>query len=137
MITINRFAYHPTGTLGVMTIPANQLHRFYTIERPWLNNKPFESCIPLGEYTLKWKESPKFDWCYEVENVEGRTHILLHVANYPTDVVGCIGLGLSLMGDRIAVGSSKAAMAAFHDVTGGKPWQLRIANAPYAALQNH
>lgn len=136
MITIKRFAYHPQGTLGVMQVPANNVHQFYTIERPWLDNKPFESCIPLGEYNLKWQESPKFDWCYEVESVEGRTHILLHVANYPTDVVGCIGLGLSLMGDRIAVGNSRAAMAAFHDVTGGKPWQLRIANAPYAALPN-
>ena len=136
MITIKRFAYHPQGTLGVMQVPANNVHQFYTIERPWLDNKPFESWNPLGEYTLKWQESLKFDWCYEVENVEGRTHILLHVANYPTDVVGCIGLGLSLMGDRIAVGNSRAAMAAFHDVTGGKPWQLRIANAPYAALPN-
>jgi len=134
MITIKRFAHHPTGTLGVMQIPSNQLHTFYTIERPWLNNKPFESCIPLGEYSIKWKESPKFGMCYEVENVEERTHILLHVANFPTDVVGCIGLGMDLMGDRIAVASSKLAMEKFHDLTGGRPWQLKIANAPYAAL---
>ncbi len=118
-----------------MTVTTQKVGKFYTVERPWLDNKPFESCIPTGEYSLNWHESPKFDWCYEVENVEGRTHILLHVANYPTDVVGCIGLGLSLMGDRIAVGNSRAAMAAFHDLTEGKPWQLKIADAKYAALQ--
>jgi hypothetical protein len=136
MITIKRFAYHPAGTLGVMQVPSNTVHKFFTIERPWLDNKPFESCIPLGEYKLKWQESPKFDWCYEVESVEGRTHILIHVANYPTDVVGCIGLGKFLMEDRIAVGRSRAAMAEFHDLTGGRPWQLKIVNAPYAALPN-
>lgn len=136
MITINRFAYHPEGTLGVMHVPKNKVHIFYTIERPWLDNSPWESCIPEGEYALKWKESPKFGWCYEVENVTKRTDILIHVANYPSDVQGCIGVGMDLMGDRVAVSRSRDAMNALHEITEGAPWRLRIVNAPYAALRS-
>ena len=119
-----------------MHVPKNTVHVFYTIERPWLDNAPWESCIPEGEYALKWKESPKFGWCYEVEGVTNRTDILLHVANYPKDVQGCIGVGMDLMGDRIAVARSRDAMNALHDLTGGGPWRLRIVNAPYAALRS-
>ena len=119
-----------------MTIPAHKVHKFYTIELPWLDNKPFESCIPTGEYSLKWKESPKFGWCYEVENVTKRTDILIHVANYPSDVQGCIGVGMDLMGDRVAVSRSRDAMNALHEITEGAPWRLRIVNAPYAALRS-
>ena len=116
-------------------MPGDEPQIFYTIERPWLNNKPFESCIPVGEYSLKWKESPKFGMCYEVENVDGRTHILIHAANFPTDVVGCIGLGTGLMGDRIAVSSSRDAMKKFHDLTAGKTQLLEIQSVTYAALK--
>jgi len=136
MITIKRFAYHPEGTLGVMNVPNHQLHTFYTVERPWLGNEPFLSCIPLGEYSIIWKQSPKFGWCHEIENVSGRSHILFHVANFPEEVEGCIGVGMSLMGGRIAVGESRKGIEAFHEATGGKAWRLRIVNAPYAALQN-
>ena len=135
MITLKRFAYHPAGTLGIMHMPGDEAQIFYTIERPWLNNKPFESCIPVGEYSLRWKESPKFGMCYEVESVEGRTHILIHAANFPTDVVGCIGLGTGLMGDRIAVSSSRDAMKKFHDLTAGEKQMLEIQSATYAALK--
>ena len=132
MIRVKRFAYHPSGPLGVMELEDSCA--FYTIERPWSDNKPFESCIPVGEYSLKWKESPRFGMCYEVENVEGRTHILIHVANFPTDVVGCIGLGTGLMGDRIAVSSSKVAISKFHEATQGSEFQIEISDQPYAAL---
>ena len=136
MITLKRFAYHPKGTLGVMHVPMHRLYTFYTVERPWLDNAPFESCIPLGEYALKWKESPKFGLCYEVQSVKDRTHILFHVANFPEEVQGCIGVGMSLMTDRIAVSESRKGIEAFHKATGGKAWRLKIVNAPYAALPN-
>jgi hypothetical protein len=137
MITLKRFAYHPRGTLGVMHVPMHQLHTFYTIERPWLDNAPFESCIPTGEYALQWKESPKFGLCYEVKNVANRSHILFHVANFPEEIEGCIGVGMSLMTDRIAVSESRKGIEAFHKATGGKAWRLKIVNAPYAALPSH
>lgn len=136
MMTLKRFAYHPDGTLGVLHVPAQKLHTFYTIERPWLNNKPWESCIPEGEYAMSWQESPKFDWCYEIEGVPSRSDILLHVANFPSDVHGCIGLGMGPMADRIAVASSRAAMTAFHELTGGGKWRIKIVHAKHAALQS-
>jgi hypothetical protein len=136
MITLKRFAYHPEGTLGLMQVPNHKLSLFYTVERPWLDNAPFLSCIPEGEYSMVWKRSPKFDWCYEVENVKGRSHILFHVANFPEEIEGCIGVGTSLMGDRIAVAESRKGIEAFHEATGGNQWRLKIVNAPLAALKS-
>jgi len=135
MITLNRFSYHPEGTLGVMHLPDCD-QPLYSVERPWLDNEPWKSCIPEGEYDLEWRKSPKFGWCYEVLDVINRTNILIHAANYPKNVSGCIGLGMGLLGDRIAVSKSRDAMGFFHDLTEGKPWRLSIVNAPYAALRS-
>jgi hypothetical protein len=71
-----------------------------------------------------------------VLDVINRTNILIHAANYPKNVSGCIGLGMGLLGDRIAVSQSRDAMGFFHDLTEGKPWRLSIVNAPYAALRS-
>ena len=133
MIMIKRFCYHPMGILGVLWVAGR---KFYTVERPWKDNIPYESCIPEGEYDLSWRESPKFGWTYEVKDVPNRTHILIHVANYPQDVVGCVGLGSRLMADRIAVFASKLAINEFHEITGANPWQLHIEYAKNAALES-
>jgi len=61
-----------------------------TIERPWLQNKVNVSCIPAGEYTIKPVNSPKFGLTYEVCDVVGRSHILLHKANRASELQGCI-----------------------------------------------
>ena len=62
----------------------------HTIERPWLHNKPNVSCIPAGTYTIEPVDSPKFGLTYEVKDVIGRTHILFHKANRPSELQGCI-----------------------------------------------
>ena len=64
-----------------------------TIERPWLNNEPFVSCIPAGKYQFKAYNSPKFPHVWEILNVEGRDKILIHAGNSKEDVVGCIAVG--------------------------------------------
>ncbi len=71
------------------------------VERPWLNNKPSESCIPEGEYKLSPHDSPKFGYCYILEAKQLgvgkdsglRTHILIHKANAPSELQGCIAVG--------------------------------------------
>ena len=62
----------------------------HTMERPWLNNKPFVSCIPAGVYTISPVDSPKFGLTYEIKDVIGRTHVLIHKANKPSQLEGCI-----------------------------------------------
>lgn len=132
-ITLERFCYHPVGTLGIIRFDGEV---FYSIERPWEDNKPNVSCIPQGNYEVGWRESPRFGETWHVKDVPQRTHILIHVANFAEDVQGCIGLGTDLMGDKIAVASSRIAVERFEALTREyEEWQLKIVNAAYAALQ--
>lgn len=130
-VILKRFCYHPQGTLGLIDLGGK---RFYTVERPWLDNKPYVSCIPTGAYMMQRRQSPRFGETWHVTGVEDRTHILIHVANFPSDIQGCIGLGTSLMNDRIAVSNSRAAIADFDELTKDLDWRLVISNAPFAAL---
>ena len=128
--------YHPEGTLGVLRCTSSLDRPFYTVERPWLHNRRFESCIPEGDYILNWRRSPKFGWTYEVTGVSERDHILIHAANFPKDVQGCIGIGESLMGDKVAVGRSRDALCRFYALTEEKKWLLQIVFAKYASVPN-
>ena len=89
-LTLERYAYLPECTLGVLSVHG---FKFYTIERPWLNNTPFSSCVPEGFYTVAPYSSKRFRDVYEVEHVEGRTHILIHAGNVVADVAGCVAVG--------------------------------------------
>ena len=70
-----------------------------TIEKPYKNNEPCVSCIPAGVYELNPTTSPKFGKTYCLENPEldvsldgitKRTHILIHKANFESQLLGCI-----------------------------------------------
>lgn len=73
------------------------------VERPWLNNTPSKSCIPEGTYSLFPHQSPKFGECYALESKNLgvtrygpslRTHILIHKANSPKQLQGCLAPGV-------------------------------------------
>ena len=64
-----------------------------TLELSYKNNKRNISCIPTGEYKISPRNSQKYDDHYLVENVMMRDYILIHEANYYTDLRGCIGIG--------------------------------------------
>ncbi|MCX2780412.1 DUF5675 family protein [Microbulbifer thermotolerans] len=93
MINLTRYAYGPDATLGRLVVGDET---FWTVERPWLGNKPFESCIPEGVYRCLPYSSAKFPDVWELQDVPGRSKILIHVGNYASDVVGCIAVGSSL-----------------------------------------
>ena len=61
-----------------------------TMERPWLQNKVNVSCIPADTYTIRPVNSPKFGLTYEICDVVGRSKILIHKANRPSELQGCI-----------------------------------------------
>lgn len=97
--TLERFAYAPDGTFGRLTLPMGW--QCYTVERPWAGNAVGESCIPEGVYDLELRPSNvvkrtsrgAFSRGFEVTGVPGRTYIMIHPANWPDDVEGCIGVG--------------------------------------------
>lgn len=107
MVDLERFAYGPAATLGRLILDGTVL---YTIERPWLDNQPFKSCIPEGVYKVESYSSPKYPDVWEIKDVPERTHILIHAANYAKDVQGCIGPGMELATNGWWVKSSQNAM---------------------------
>ncbi|BDD07481.1 DUF5675 family protein [Aureibacter tunicatorum] len=66
-----------------------------TLELPWNNNQKNISCIPKGKYKVSKHHSPKFKECFKIENVENRTDILIHPANFVSQLKGCIAVGSS------------------------------------------
>lgn len=126
--------YLPNCTIGELKLQGKTI--LYTVEKPWLSNTPFESCVPPGEYEIKPYSSPKYPDNYSIENrnlgvsVHGhttRTEILFHVANYVEDVVGCIAVGLMLMPDAWGVAYSAKGMDVLRATIGSElGWKLKI-----------
>ena len=62
----------------------------HTMELPWKHNKTFVSCVPADVYDIEIVNSPTHGTVYQVKDVLGRTHILFHIANKPSQLEGCI-----------------------------------------------
>ena len=108
-ITILR-SYHPTGTNGRLYI--NGVFQCYTIELPWLYNKPQVSCIPEGNYLLEKRYSAKYGEHLLVTGVPARSLILIHPANNALrDLKGCIAPVTTLLPLPGQGSSSRGAMA--------------------------
>ena len=63
-------------------------------------------------------DSPRFGPnMWEIASVPDRSHILLHIANTASDILGCVGLGTGLYGDLAGVSNSRKAITAFYNLT--------------------
>ena len=124
MVKIERFAYLEKGTVGKITVDDWSC---YTIERPWLDNKSNISCIPEGTYKCETFNGTKFKDVVQIMDVPNRSFILFHVANYPGDIEGCIGVGNSFDINELSpmVYNSRVTLADFF-VTAGKSFDLQI-----------
>lgn len=126
-VALTRFAYTGQGVWGKLALPDGSY--LYTVERPWLNNAPFVSCIPDGTYTL----APGFFHrggypAMELQGVPGRTLIKMHRANQPHELKGCIAPVVSLLRDRwpwFGVSSTLALNRVMAQL-GQSSWLLRI-----------
>ena len=118
-VEITRIGEGPSGTFGALKIEGEYV--CLTLERPWEDNKPNVSCIPIGTYICKRVDSPRYGDVFEVNCVPGRSHILFHKGNTINDTKGCILLGsqigsiLNTDGNKIwGVEYSSEAFAAFN-----------------------
>lgn len=112
-IILERFAYTPVGVFGKFK---SDEFECFTVERPWLDNKPRESCIPEGEYELQLSRYNRGGYpAYEVLGVPNRSLIKIHVGNSMEDVIGCIAPGKSLgfIAGKWGVSRSKVAFNEF------------------------
>ena len=137
---LRRFRQDEKGSFGTLEVDGTV---FFTVEKPWKDNKPFESCIPEGDYSLVPHKSDKYGLCLAIVNNDiGVTHYkepdsvryacLIHVANFPSDVLGCVGLGDNYIDDLNMVTNSKQAIKDFYDIV--SPEEIHpftIENADY------
>ncbi|GAB1141539.1 MAG: hypothetical protein WStaBPW_38650 [Shewanella algae] len=92
-----------------------------TVEREWQNNQPNVSCIPAGVYTLRHHNSPSKGHCLALEapslgvtlfGPSQRTHCLVHIANWPLQLEGCIAPGTAFHPEKWGVINSEKALNA-------------------------
>ena len=92
----NKSTLHSTtGKLMLVDDKTNSILQLQTLERPWIFNERKVSCIPTGTYLVKPHVSPKFGKCFKVQDVKGRSDILIHSGNVVNDTLGCILVGLT------------------------------------------
>ena len=93
----------------------------YTLELPWIGNKKNVSCIPTGQYVANVDRSVTIggEPVIRLEDVPGRTGILVHVANYTREIQGCVAVGMGK--DKNSVISSRKAMSDLLGIIGDKP----------------
>ena len=135
MIKLIRFLDHsretqttkPMGCIGELHIDDDFV--CYTMEQPWRNNRPFVSCVPVGEYVLKPYSSAKYGdvvalvgdgvVAHQSEANEGdRYSCLFHSANWTSQLKGCVAPGKDIkwgtrsgFNPNIMVTSSKRTLA--------------------------
>ena len=117
MVILNRWAFFNGCTLGRLEFEG---FKCWTVEPPWLDNAVNVSCVPDGEYNMIRHDSPKFgENVWMLEDVPGRSYILIHAGNTAKDVTGCIALGEGLRTGADGVTSSRKALSAFDKLTEG------------------
>ena len=84
------------GQMDIINFHGDIVFTCFTLELPDLNsdgiegNETRKSCIPLGKYQVKRHRSPKFGQTFWVQDVPGRSAILIHPGNFFSHTLGCI-----------------------------------------------
>lgn len=127
------------GTFGTLALGEHELK---TVEREDLNNLPDVSCIPFGEYHLLPHQSSSKNHslggvCYAMVNEDYgvyqypdpnaiRFACLIHVANFPEELAGCVAPGLQFHRTRWGVSNSTDAMRGIIEMLGKDEHSLTI-----------
>lgn len=125
-LVIRRFCLANFGTFGEMMVAGCLL---YTVERPWLENRPLISCIPEGSYACQPRMFFRGNYpAIEVTGVPDRTYILFHKANLPEQLGGCIApaIDLGCHHDKWAGLGSGAAFQLLMEEYGDREFELTI-----------
>lgn len=107
MIELMRLSKSEKGVKGVLLKDGIPL--CYTLEDPDNDNQVGISCILTGTYNCIPHSGPKFKNVWLLENVPGRSAILIHAGNTIADTQGCILVGLSFSGHSLS--QSQAALS--------------------------
>lgn len=140
-IKLMRYGSTPKGTFGELEAAGV---KFATVERPWLDNEPFVSCVPVGSYTLEEHSSSSHPdvWAlvnhslgvYHFDHPDAiRTAILIHVANVARELAGCIapGTAFGVPYGEWGVVNSRYAVDQLRNIIDGDEVQLEIFWQPH------
>jgi len=135
MVLLERFSPEVNQTIGNLYLledNGSMIDSWFSLELPWLDNQKYISCIPIGNYTCFKHVSPKFGPCLWIKEVNGRSEVLIHPANYHTQLLGCIAIGKDLKhintGKDIDVAQSRKAMAELLNQIEGNEIHIKIVN---------
>lgn len=128
---LTRFAYTPMGTFG-------RWGTFQTVEEVWRNNQSRISCIPTGVYICERTTFHRGGYpTFEITGVPDRTLIKIHRANTVEDLLGCVGIGLSLGVLRVKDEDSQEMthkLAALSSRAGFDAWMATLAGVNHFRL---
>ncbi len=69
------------------------LFEFYVLQRPPVGDHPYIGC---GSWRVRWLWHEIHGWCFQLLDVQGRTVILIHAANWFQELLGCLAFGASI-----------------------------------------
>lgn len=120
-LILQRLSLSKFGTYGVLMkmTEIGNVPIMLTLEEPWNDNEPNNSCIPAGSYDCKRVQSPKFGDTFEVCGIFNRNHILFHSGNTIDDTHGCVLLGMQLNYPNVGIADSKLAFKVFSEMLEG------------------
>jgi len=94
-LLIERYPSSEHQTIGNGFVLDNDFinFEFKTLELAWKNNQKQISCVPIGDYKVKKRWSKKFGNHFHILDVPNRSYILIHCANFYTQLRGCVAVG--------------------------------------------
>lgn len=120
IVRLNDNSVQTTGELSVYTSGGFLLYQCKTLELSWNGNMIGASCIPKGKYKVVRRYSEKYKHHFHVLNVKDRSFILIHPANYYSQLKGCIAVGKELLhinnDSQLDVSNSKSTMSMLLDI---------------------
>ncbi len=115
-IDVARLWKSEEGITGTFSVDGAQ--RYFSLELPELfegqPNVPDKTCVLPGTYAVERLWSNHWNQMMpHVVGTPGRTEVEIHVANFPHDILGCIGIGKLRISD-IEIGESRDAFEEFN-----------------------
>lgn len=93
-LVVTRIKAYDNSIIGTLSVNGTQI--CYTLEEAWRNNQKGHSCVGLGSYTafLRYTSNKsKREWCFQLNDANGRSAIQVHIGNKPEHTEGCILVG--------------------------------------------
>ncbi len=130
--TLTRYETGPEGTYGKLV--TDNGFQCSIMELPWADNKPEISCILPGDYECRKVESARFGSVYKLVDSNGRTEVLIHAANWPRQIRGCLAPGRAVglvLGIKGVMSSRDALNGLEADLDAPGPFLLTIKWEPH------